>query len=124
MSAPNPCPECGGSGWVMYTVETAEGEEELAWSLCPECVGGDAFPRREARRYGMGVEQPEIFMIIASRTLRSMHLLEREGVTKRPSTAQGKRYAAAQRLSRKPRFVSGPFTRNTRNRPKCCNKGA
>jgi DnaJ-class molecular chaperone len=47
MSAPNPCRECGGSGWVRYMVETVEGEEEWAWSLCPECEGGDAFPPKE-----------------------------------------------------------------------------
>ena len=47
MSAPNPCPECGGAGWVMCAVETIEGEEEWAWSLCPECEGGDAFPPKE-----------------------------------------------------------------------------
>ena len=47
MSAPNPCPECDGSGWVMYAAETIEGEEEWAWGLCPECVGGGAFPPKE-----------------------------------------------------------------------------
>jgi DnaJ-class molecular chaperone len=47
MSAPNPCRECGGSGWVRYMVEAVEGEEEWAWSLCPECEGGDAFPPKE-----------------------------------------------------------------------------
>ncbi len=47
MSAPNHCRECGGSGWVMYAAETIEGEEEWAWSLCPECVGGGAFPPKE-----------------------------------------------------------------------------
>jgi hypothetical protein len=47
MSAPNACPECGGSGWVMYAAETIEGEEEWAWKLCPACEGGDAFPPKE-----------------------------------------------------------------------------
>jgi hypothetical protein len=38
------CPGCPGCGWRPYFVETGEGEEELAWELCPECGGGDAFP--------------------------------------------------------------------------------
>jgi hypothetical protein len=32
---------------VRYIVETVEGEEEWAWSLCPECEGGDGFPPKE-----------------------------------------------------------------------------
>jgi hypothetical protein len=57
MGSPSVCLECGGSGWVMYMVETVEGEEEWAWSLCPECRGGDAFPRRKARRNGVSVDE-------------------------------------------------------------------
>jgi hypothetical protein len=41
------CPGCPGCGWRTYFVETVEGEEELAWELCPECGGGDAFPLKE-----------------------------------------------------------------------------
>ncbi len=63
MSAPNPCPECSGSGWVMYTVETVEGEEEWAWKLCPECVGGDAFPPKEGEVEGRERrERPEVLL--------------------------------------------------------------
>jgi DnaJ-class molecular chaperone len=47
MTTPTVCPECGGSGWRLYSVETVDGEEEWAWELCPECEGGDAFPSRE-----------------------------------------------------------------------------
>ncbi len=32
MSAP--CPECKGSGWIPYSVETLDGGEEWAWRLC------------------------------------------------------------------------------------------
>ena len=49
MAAPAACPECGGTGWRLYRVETVEGEEEWAWELCPECGGGDAFPPKEGR---------------------------------------------------------------------------
>jgi hypothetical protein len=49
MAAPAVCPECDGSGWRLYRVETVEGEEEWAWELCPECGGGDAFPPKEGR---------------------------------------------------------------------------
>jgi DnaJ-class molecular chaperone len=47
MTTPTVCPECGGSGSRLYSVETVDGEEEWAWELCPECEGGDAFPSRE-----------------------------------------------------------------------------
>jgi hypothetical protein len=47
MDAPAVCPECSDRGWRLYRVETAEGEEEWAWELCPECEGGDAFPPKE-----------------------------------------------------------------------------
>ena len=49
MAAPAACPECGGSGWRLYPVETIEGEAEWAWELCPECKSGDAFPPKEDR---------------------------------------------------------------------------
>jgi hypothetical protein len=52
MAAPAACPECGGSGWRLYMVETVEGEEEWAWELCPECGGGDALPPKEGRAVG------------------------------------------------------------------------
>jgi uncharacterized protein YbbK (DUF523 family) len=39
-------------------VEAVEGEEEWAWSLCPECEGGDAFPRRKMRRDGVAATAP------------------------------------------------------------------
>ncbi len=41
------CPECSGCGWRSYFVETVEGEQEMAWELCPECGGGQAFPPSE-----------------------------------------------------------------------------
>jgi uncharacterized protein YbbK (DUF523 family) len=54
------CPGCLGCGWRSYFVETVEGEEERAWKLCPECGGGDAFPRRKVRRDGVGVESLKV----------------------------------------------------------------
>jgi len=44
MTAPILCPECLGRGWKPYFVETVEGEEEMAWELCPDCGSGQPFP--------------------------------------------------------------------------------
>ena len=57
MAAPLVCSECFGRGWRPYRVETVEGEVEWAWELCPECRGGDAFPRRKVRRRKRRVEE-------------------------------------------------------------------
>ena len=32
----HPCPECDGTGWVLYLSETADGWFEGAYRLCPE----------------------------------------------------------------------------------------
>jgi hypothetical protein len=44
MTAPILCLECFECGWKPYFVETVEGNQEMAWELCPHCGSGQPFP--------------------------------------------------------------------------------
>jgi len=59
----NPCPECDGTGWAFYRLETLDGEFEEAYRLCPQghapryCMGyrdGYLCPRPATVRRGLG----------------------------------------------------------------------
>ena len=63
MDSDHLCRECDGTGWVLYRLETKDGEFEEAYRLCPKghapryCMGsscGHLCPRLASVRCGLG----------------------------------------------------------------------
>ena len=73
MDGDHHCPECDGTGWVLYRSETKDGEFEEAYRLCPKghapryCMGSSSThlcPRPATVRLGPGYYCKEHIVVI------------------------------------------------------------